>query len=362
MKPPRITLESDFHLTTASGTVDITRVMGLLLSLETHGNMKEASAQKELSYRHAWNLIEEVQQALGAAVVASAPGKGSTLTELGRRLVWADKQTRARLGPVFDSIGSEISEDLAGIMSRARRVLRLHASHGFAVAALSQQLHEDGFDLELNYRGSTEALDAFNRQDCDLAGFHVPMGPLQIEYLQRIQSLIPEDACLIHLATRRQGLMVAQGNPRGLSSLRDLVRPDVLFVNRQPGSGTRTLLEILLRQDGVDPRKIRGYDNVEFTHAAIGAYIASGKADIGMGVETGARLFDLDFVPMFSERYFMLCRPSLLTDARFKPVLDTLRAPAFHQRINGIAGYDATNTGLIQNVTEAFIGVNHDVA
>ena len=353
----KITIEPEYLLAgspASSHFVSFSRALRLLLAIESSRNMKEASAVEGLSYRHAWNLIEDLQKVLGGPVLETAQGRGSRLTELGQRLVWAEKRTRARLGPLLDSISSEISEDIEGIMSRARRVVRMYASHGFAVATLYERLQREGIPLDLNYRGSAESLESFHRQVCDVAGFHVPIGGLEKTVFGRIQKLFSPDSRLINLATRRQGLMVAKGNPKNIWSLPDLLRPEILFVNRQPGSGTRSILELLFAQQDIEPKHINGYDNVEFTHAAIGAYIASGKADVGMGVETGARKFDLDFVPILTERYFFVCRESLLTDARFTPILEILQSSVFHSEVDTVAGYDATNTGLIQTVDEAF--------
>ncbi len=353
----KISVEPEFLLTALPGGksgVLFSRTLRLLLAIESSRNMKEASAAEGFSYRHAWNLIEELQSALGGAVIETVPGRGSRLTELGQRLVWAERRTRARLGPLLDSIGSEISEDIEAVMTRTRRVVRMYASHGFAVAALYECLQKAGVPLDLNYRGSAEALESYHRQVCDVAGFHVPLGTLEDTLFQRIGKLFTPQSRLIHLATRRQGLMVAKGNPKQVWTLDDLLRPEILFVNRQPGSGTRGILELLLARQHIDPTGISGYDNVEFTHAAIGAYIASGKADVGMGVETGARRFDLDFVPIFSERYFFVCNDTLLTDARFTPILDMLQSAAFHAKVDTIAGYDATHTGRVQTVSEAF--------
>ncbi len=353
----KITVEPEYLLagsSTSSLFIPFSRALRLLLAVETSRNMKEASAAEGLSYRHAWNLIESLQKTLGGPVLETVPGRGSRLTELGQRLVWAEKRTRARLGPLLDSIGSEISEDIEATMTRTRRVIRMYASHGFAVAALYDRLQKAGIPLDLNYRGSAESLESFHRQVCDVAGFHVPIGGLEQTVFSRIEKSFAPDARLINLATRRQGLMVAKGNPKNIWSLPDLLRPEILFVNRQPGSGTRGILELLLGQQKIDPKLINGYDNVEFTHAAIGAYIASGKADVGMGVETGARKFDLDFVPILTERYFYVCSEPLLTDPRFVPILEILQSSVFHSEVDAIAGYDAANTGLVQTVDEAF--------
>lgn len=335
--------------------ISITRVMHLLRVIENTKNMRQACLQEGISYRSGWNLVANLQNQLGALVIDSSPGRGTNLTDLGQRLVWAQKRTEARLGPLLDSMSSEISEDIARSTSRSQRVLRLYASHGFAIASLFEQLYQQHIPIELSYRGSQEALESFHRQGCELAGFHVPLGPLQEVLYQRVAHLLLGPIRLIQLATRRQGLMVARGNPKNIWTIPDLVRTGVRFVNRQPGSGTRAILELLLKEQHITPQSILGFNNVELTHAAIGAYIASGKADVGLGVETGAKQFDLDFVPLLTERYFLVCQEELLKDPRFIPIYRSLQSPVFHAQVNQISGYDAQNTGMVLTVKQAFL-------
>jgi hypothetical protein len=102
--------------------------------------------------------------------------------------------------------------------------------------------------------------------------------------------------------------VVAAGNPRKVYELADLLRPDLRFINRQLGSGTRLLLETRLAQAAIVPAAIAGFEQGAFTHAAVAAYVASGMADVGFGLETPARRFKLDFIPLATEPYFLLCR------------------------------------------------------
>ena len=121
---------------------------------------------------------------------------------------------------------------------------------------------------------------------------------------------------LIWFVSRVQGLMVAPGNPKAVASVADLNRPGLRFVNRQRGSGTRTLLELLLARAGVDRARIAGFENEEFTHAAVAALVAGGVADVGFGVEAAAAQFRLGFVPVTTERYFLICRRTFSTTRR----------------------------------------------
>jgi molybdate-binding protein len=149
-------------------------------------------------------------------------------------------------------------------------------------------------------------------------------------------------------------LMVAPGNPKKIYDLADLARAEVRFINRQAGSGTRFLLEGLLAAQGVAPQSVNGFEQGEFTHAAVAAYVASGMADAGFGLETPARHFKLDFLPLASERYFLLCSASTLAEAPMQAALALLRSPAFHEAVDALPGYNARHAGRVAPLASAF--------
>jgi molybdate-binding protein len=148
--------------------------------------------------------------------------------------------------------------------------------------------------------------------------------------------------------------MVAAGNPAGIRRVDDIAKPGVRFVNRQAGSGTRFLLECLLRKEGIKPQRIENFEQGEFTHAAVAAYVASGMADAGFGVETPARRFGLDFIPVVQERYFLLCTDETLQQPQLQAALDVMRSAEFQQAVNALPGYSAAQCGVVQTLGEAF--------
>jgi len=159
---------------------------------------------------------------------------------------------------------------------------------------------------------------------------------------------------LINIATRRQGIMVAPGNPKGILSIEDLAKPGVRFVNRQFGSGTRILLDLLLKQHNVDNRALAGYASGETTHAAIAAYIASGMADAGFGVEAAARRMGQDFIPIANERYFLVCRKETLASPTVTRIREVLASPRFRAAAAGLPGIDTSQAGTTLAVGGAF--------
>ena len=149
------------------------------------------------------------------------------------------------------------------------------------------------------------------------------------------------------------GLMVKRGNPLKITSLRDLVDRKARFVNRDHDSGTRLLFDQLFALHKIDQAKIAGGQQMEFTHAAVAAYVASGMADATFGVEAAARQFDLDFVRLATEDYFFVCPKPMLENAAVKRVLEMLRSDEFHQAVAELPGYTAKDAGSIMGIRDA---------
>jgi molybdate transport repressor ModE-like protein len=358
----RIQLQPQWQIGPDEGpSIDASTLLQLLAAVQACGSIAQAGRELGLSYRHAWGLLRQAEALLGQPLLSRGRGRGSVLTELGQQLLWADTRIGARLQPLLDSLASE----LAGALGRVQRperphprsLPRLHASHGFAVAALLEQLAARRVAVELRYRSSLEAVAALAQGDCDLAGFHVPLGTFEQAAAQRyLQWLRPDAHRLVLLAVRTQGLFVAAGNPLGIQGLDDLKRPGLRFVNRPEGSGTRMLTELLLQRQGIAPRQVSGYDNTELTHAAVAAYVASGMADVGMGVQTAAHRFGLHFIALLKERYFFALPADAMDREELRPLLAVLQSPNFRAKVAALKGYEAAGTGRVMTLGEAFGG------
>lgn len=331
------------------------RLIELLVQVSESGSLLLAARQLDLSYRRAWDLVRLGEAHFGAPLLLMERGKGSTLTELGGRIVWADRRIHARLGPVLESLSSELAEELGDALREAPPALRLHASHGFAIERLIERLAGDGLKLAFTYASCSAAAAALRDGECDAAGLHIPHGAMESMALAHYRPWLQGmGLTLVHIADRRQGLMVRPGNPKELFSLADLARSGVRFINRQSGSGTRLLLEGLLQAQGIDPVQIAGFEHGEYTHAAVAAYVASGMADVGFGLEPPARQFRLDFVPVASERYFLLCRNDVMDSPALQKVLALLRDPAFRATLQDLPGYDAVASGAVVALADAY--------
>jgi molybdate transport repressor ModE-like protein len=332
----------------AEAPLDTLALLGLLEGVQDTGSIAHAARLSKLSYRYAWGLLRDAERLFGQSLLETARGRGTALTPLAEKLVWADRRIAARLSPTLDSLASELESELGKMAAEKLATIRIDASHGFAVAALMETLGRTPLPVDLRYRNSADAVAALSRRECDLAGFHIPMGEFEAATVAWYKRwLDPAQHCLVHVAGRHQGLFVARGNPLGVRGLADLARPDIRFVNRQVGSGTRMLLAMMLAKEGIASAGIAGFNSAEFTHSAVAAYIASGMADVGIGVQTAAERFNLDFIPLVRERYYFALSTAALDDPLMRQLLGVLQQPAYHATVNALPGYDAGDTGKI---------------
>ncbi|HTD05932.1 substrate-binding domain-containing protein [Undibacterium sp.] len=352
----KITINPHWQIATESNqATDTTMLIRLLVLIQQTGSIALAAKAAGLSYRYAWGLLHDAEALFNGPLVISGRGRGTALTALAEKLMWADRRIAARLSPLLESLASELANELDRIQADNQPALRIDASHGFAVAALLEQIQAAALPVELRYRNSSEALAALSRKECDLAGFHVPIGAHEQQAVtQYLRWLDPERHALIHLAVRTQGLFVASGNPLDVKSLSDIVRGRLRFVNRPQGSGTRMLLEFMLAELGIAPAEINGFESAEFTHAAVAAYIASGMADAGLGVETAARHFGLDFIPLVQERYFFAIARDAIQLPLMQQIIGILQSASFKCTLGRLAGYDGADAGDILNLGHAF--------
>jgi molybdate transport repressor ModE-like protein len=335
--------------------VALPQVLSLCAALHERGSLVEASKQMSVSYRHAWGLLRAAGALFGVPLVQMTRGRGAKLSPFGEKLLWADKRIAARLSPLLDTLASELQAELERMLSKSQGMLRIHASHGFAVEALHETLVADDVAVEVRYVASQDALASLQKGGCELAGFHLPVGPLQTRALKQYKKLLDAKSLrIINLATRQQGIIVAPGNPLKIRALKDLVRPSVRYINRQSTSGTRILFDLLLEDEGIDPRRVQGYDTAEYTHAAVAAYVGSGMADAAFGVETGARRFGLDFIPITVERYFLACRQDALRSPVLQPALAVMERAQFKAKVNALPGYNARDAGSVMTLRQAF--------
>ncbi|WP_018411749.1 substrate-binding domain-containing protein [Methyloversatilis thermotolerans] len=351
----RIQIEPAWRFRNAEGREIDPLLFQVLAAVQRSGKLTQAAREVGFSYRHCWNLIRTWSAFFGTPLVELSQGRGAALTPLGEKLTWAAQRIQARLSPQLENLSVEIDREINASLMNTQPVLRLHASHGYAVALLPDLIGRiAGVRLELQYLGAIDGLSSMARGSCDLCGFHLPSGRLSPDLTaQLMRHLKPRAHRIIRLVRRTQGLFVATGNPLGIRSLQDLTRKDVRFINRQASSGTRVLLDLMLAEAGIDADRVSGYETVEFTHAAVAAHIASGMADTGFGVEAAATQFKLDFVPIAKEDYFLACRAEALELPSMQRLLEALKSAEFLAAVSRLPGYSADAPGEVLSVVEA---------
>lgn len=332
-------------------------MLDFLNGIRATGKITRAAVQAQISYRHAWNLIEKWSDFFDTPLVERRRGRGTTLTPLGERLVWAGQRLNARLMPQLTNLTHELEAELAAFLPQAPAAIRVHASHGFAVEKLQQILGRDGeVSVDLRYVSNETSLAALKRGECDLAGMHLPQGTLRAAAIKESSRwLVPDHHRVISFVTREMGLMVQRGNPLGIGEVADLCRPDIRFVGRDPASGTAQLFNQILVQHDIERDEIGGgHPPIEFTHAAVAAYVASGMADASFGIEAAARQFNLEFVRLVTEDYVFVCREMLLETEAMKQVIAVMQSAEFHAAVAALPGYLAEDTGAAKPVREVF--------
>jgi putative molybdopterin biosynthesis protein len=246
--------------------------------------------------------------------------------------------------------GEEVTVELYRDPAEIARTIVAIGSHDLVLDLLAQFLAEraPGLRLASANAGSLGGLVALRRGEAHLAGSHLlhpESGEYNVAYVG--QYLPQQPVVLVTLTRREQGLIVAPGNPQGITSLADLVRPDVRYVNRQRGAGTRVLLDYRLGELGIDPAAIQGYRREEVTHLAVAAAVASGVADCGLGIRAAARALELDFVPVEWERYDLVIPREHYKSELLAPLLALLNDSAFKAAVAELPGYDPTPMGQL---------------
>ena len=223
-------------------------------------------------------------------------------------------------------------------------------SHDNTLDLLATLLRRRDRQLRLSsgHVGSLGGLMALRQSRAHLGGshlYHPETNSYNVPYIQKYLADMPLK--LINLAWRQQGFMVLPDNPNDIRTVADLTRPGVRFINRQRGAGTRLLLDYLLKEEGIDPATVQGYDREEYTHMAVAANVKSGTADVGLGILAAARALGLDFIPLTPERYDLVVPESTFEDPRFQELLAVIRSPEFKTAAEALGGYDLRDCGRI---------------
>ncbi|MDX9865226.1 MAG: molybdopterin biosynthesis protein [Anaerolineaceae bacterium] len=283
---------------------------------------------------------------VGEKLLAAPLSRGSGVIT---SLVRADGITILPRGVQGLEAGSPVNVRLYRNPKELEQTIFAIGSHDMTLDLLAYRLVVYGRRLVSANVGSLGGLIALRRGETHIAGTHL-LDPETGEYnLSYLRTYLPDTPVrLVTWAYRKQGLMVAKGNPLEVTGLTDLTRDRVRYINRQRGAGTRVLFDFHLDKLNISPEAIHGYQQEEFTHLAVAAAIASGRADTGMGVAAAAQALDLDFVPLFDERYDLAIPLEYANDDLLAPVFDLMQDVGFRETVAAQPGYDVSDMGKIQ--------------
>lgn len=235
-------------------------------------------------------------------------------------------------------------------IKQSTHTLTITGSHDFLIESLIKYVSSQPniLSLQPTYIGSLEGLMMLHRGACDIAAIHL-LDPTSQEYnLPFIKQLfVHEPITVIRIASREQGLIVAKDNPKQITQLGDLTRDDITFVNRQKGSGTRFLLDLSLSKEGIDPGKIEGYHDEEWTHLDTAVKIQQNFADVGMGIRPAATKLGLDFIPLANEQFDFVLRWTDRNNVALQHLIDLIQLTSFKDSLTGIEGYNTEEFGKI---------------
>jgi len=282
---------------------------------------------------------------LGEKALAAPLSRGSGVIT---SLVRADGLVVIPRGEQGLNIGDQVTVELYRPREELQNTIFAIGSHDLTLDLLAQHLAPLQRRLASVNVGSLGGILALKRGETHLAGSHL-LDPESGEYnLAYIEQHLPgEKLRVVTLVGRTQGLFLAPGNPKGIQGLQDLSRADVSFVNRQRGSGTRLLLDYHLQEHGIDPASVSGYSHEEFTHLTAAALVASARVDCALGIEAASRALELDFLPLYSERYDLIIPQEYADSDLLAPLLGLLGNPGFQKAVSQRPGYDVSQMGKL---------------
>lgn len=226
-------------------------------------------------------------------------------------------------------------------------------SHDITLDILSDEIRNRGNDIRIasGNVGSLGGLLALKRGTAHMAGCHlldIQTGEYNISYIRKYLAGVPVH--VFNLVERDQGLIIQKGNPKEVKGIGDLKRDDITFVNRQPGSGTRILFDYKLKEMGIDPARIMGYENEEYTHMNVAVSVLNGMTDVGLGIMAAARALDLDFISVIEEQYDLVVPSSFVNDPKIELIIGVARSRKFRERVKGLGGYNPAKSGELWKV------------
>lgn len=246
--------------------------------------------------------------------------------------------------------GEEVQVRLLCSLEKLKNTLVVIGSHDPLLDEVADMMHvaNPSVYMSSSHVGSMGGIMAIRRGEAHAGGCHLLDTETGVYNISFLKKYFPNGGIrLVRCVGRQQGLMVAKGNPLGITSFADIAKEGVRYVNRQKGSGTRVLMDYLCQQNNVDPADIYGYEREELTHTSVAAQIAGGSADAGMGIYSAAQIYGLDFLPICIEEYDLIIPDHAWDLPVVQQLLATLKSDAFKEKMLAMGGYTVDHPGEI---------------
>ncbi len=285
---------------------------------------------------------------VGESLIATPVSRGAGVL---MSLVRADGFVRIPAMSEGYGAGAEVQVEMLRGKEEIEHTVVCIGSHDNALDLLANILKKrhPQYSFSSAHVGSMGGLIALKKGEAHMAGTHLldeETGEYNVPYLRRI--LGGRKITLMNLVYREQGFIVPKGNPKGVRGFRDLVRQDIVFINRQAGAGTRLLTDKHLREIGISPASVKGYEREEYTHMGVASAVLTGIADTGMGILAAAHALDMDFVPVARERYDLAIPTEYLGLDAMAALLQIIRNdPEFRRSVMELGGYDVSDMGKV---------------
>lgn len=284
---------------------------------------------------------------VGGRFVATPLDRGAGVT---MSLVNADGILRVPKNVEGYEAGQEVEIELLRPVEEIENTLVTIGSHDVMIDMMANIIHKNKklVNLSSAHVGSLGGIMAFKKGECHLTPTHLLDEATGAYNIPAVRKYLGEGkAALIKGVKRVQGLMIPKGNPKNIGGVEDLLREGVTFVNRQRGAGTRVLLDYLLKEKGIDPARIVGYDRELNTHMMVASAVQSGSCDVGMGVLSAANMMGLDFIPVGDEEYDFIVAQENLKDEKVKVFLEALRGEELRRALTELGGYGFDEPGKV---------------
>ena len=285
---------------------------------------------------------------VGDKQIATPVGRGAGLL---MSLVRADGIIKIPADSEGLSAGHKVTVELLRNKDEIKNTIVCIGSHDNTLDLLANSIKKNYPDYSLSsaHVGSMGGLMALKRGEAHCAGTHLldeDSGEYNVPFIKRFIS--DRKMVLVNLVYRQQGLLIKKENPKNISGFEDLLREDVLFINRQPGSGTRLLLDKYLKEKGISPSMIKGYEKDEYTHMAVASAVLTGLADTGLAIYSSAKALDLNFIPVANERYDIAIPYEFMETEMIHVLLQVIREDdEFRSMVHSLGGYDTRDMGKV---------------